>query len=112
MTLRSPFLCDDGPGKTVRSSDRLSLDVAAGVLRWGPADGRRPAMAYAVRPWAPGDTIRFVAETDGTDDDRPATLRETIAAWSDGIEIRRDVRFTDTSIWAMRHVYAFSRRRP
>lgn len=104
------FVYDDGPGKTVRSSDRLALDSTTTALQWGPADGRRPPSTFSVRSLTGGDTIRLVADTEGSDDNRPATIRETISVSLGGIGILKEVRFAGTTRWLFRHEYTLRRR--
>jgi hypothetical protein len=109
-SVRLNFTYDDGPGKTVQSSDRFELAANTTVLRWGPADGGRPPSVFNVRTLSGGDTIRLVAETAGSDDNRPATLRETITISARTISILKEVRFTGASPWLFRHEYMLQRR--
>lgn len=109
-SVRLDFTYDDGPGKTVQSSDALVIDAAARELRWGPSNGSRPATVFVVRSYAAGDTLRLVAEADGMDDERAATLRETVTVWASGLRILKEVRFRDATTWLFRHEYTFTRR--
>lgn len=109
-SVRLDFAYDDGPGKIVRSSDHFELAGNATVLRWGPADGRQPPSVFTVRALSVGDTIRMVAETEGSDDNRPATLRETITISAGGIGILKEVRFSSALPWLFRHGYTLRRR--
>jgi hypothetical protein len=109
-SVRLDFTYDDGPGKTVRSSDRFALAANTTELRWGPADGGRPPSVFKVRSLSGRDTIRLVAESEGSDDNRPATLRETITISAGAVAILKEVRFSSASSWLFRHEYTFRRR--
>ncbi len=109
-SVRLDFTYDDGPGKTVRSSDRFALAANTTELRWGPADGGRPPSVFSVRTLSGRDTIRLVAETEGSDDNRPATLRETITISAGAITILKEVRFSRALPWLFRHEYTLQRR--
>jgi hypothetical protein len=104
------FTYDDGPGKTVRSSDRFALDATMRRLEWGPSDGKRPATLFTVTSQTQTETIQLALESDGMDDNRPARIRESIELRADGMRILKEVRFTGATVWLFRHEYTFARR--
>lgn len=106
------YTYDDGPGKTVRSAERLVLDVGVTAMQWGgPAPDSLAHWTVLVLGDAPGPgTIRFVAQRDGLDDGRPARLRETFTIGRTDLHILKEVREPGT-MFAVRHQYRLKRTR-
>jgi hypothetical protein len=104
------FTYDDGPGKTVRSTDRFSLDLAAHELAWGPAYGKDAPSRFAVQRVL-REPLTLIVEMDGEDDDRNARIRETMTVENGVLRILKEVRFAPTLPWLFRHEYRLQRVR-
>jgi hypothetical protein len=108
--LRLVFTYDDGPGKTEYSYDRLAFDAGGTIMTWDDTAAAKPqafsVKEYRVEPTA--EVIYLVAETEGEDDNKPATLRETITIARDSMRILKTVRPRDGE-FGFRHEYAFRR---
>lgn len=106
------YTYDDGPGKTVRSTERMVLDVTVSTLRWGgPPPDSLAHWTVIVLGDAPGPgTIRFVASRDGLDDGRPARLRETFTIGRTDLHVLKEVREPGT-MFTVRHQYRLKRAR-
>ena len=105
------FAYDDGPGKTVTGGDRFILSADGGTLDWTGVKQQSSEIFHVVRllrSIAAG-TIQLVAEREGQDDDKPATLRETITIAGTELTILKEVRPTGTD-FSFRHVYHFTRQ--
>lgn len=53
--------------------------------------------------------LTFLTESQGRDDDRPATIRIRYTAGPHTFIIQKEVRFSEQDTFMMRHVYAMSR---
>ena len=105
------FTYDDGPGKTVTGGDRFILAADLATLDWTGVKEQSPEIfrvVSLVRNDAAG-TIRLVAEREGQDDDKPATLREKITLGRTELTILKEVRPTGAD-FSFRHVYHFMRQ--
>jgi hypothetical protein len=108
------WVYDDGPGKLLTQTDRFVLTAAGDTLEWGAAADSIPAR-YAVRVFETRDEgrhLRMLLETEGSDDDAPATIRETITASARELRILREVRPAAAGAGAsfgFRHEYVFRR---
>lgn len=103
------FTYDDGPGKTVRGSDRLTLDAAGKTLTWG---GESSTQRYTVQSFEaprPGRALKLVLEGEGTDNDEPATIRETLVVGPNKLQILKETRPSGKSEFAFRHRYDLTR---
>lgn len=58
---------------------------------------------------AEGKTLSFLTEYEGTDDDRPATIRHRYTFGQTDLRIREDVRFSKTDSFMMRNEYRMTR---
>lgn len=108
-SVRLDFVYDDGPGKTVRSSDRFVLNADASALVWGPADGKRPPSTFAVQQISGSAPITLVVEMDGEDDNRKARIRETLIVDASELRILKEVQFAASAPWVFRHEYRLRR---
>ena len=109
LTLR--FTYDDGPGKTVVQTDRLALDASATTLAWG-AEKDTARQRFAVRAMTgppPSQPLRLVLESEGSDDDRPATIRKTIAVAPRLLRILKETRPAGSGEFGFRHRYELTR---
>ncbi len=102
------FEYDDGPGKTVRSSDTFALDAARKMLTWGETNGKRPPSQFAVTSLR-GGPLSLIVEMDGEDDNRRARIRESITVTGTALRVLKEVRFSPDGIWLFRHEYRLSR---
>ena len=109
MNVRLDFVYDDGPGKTVRSSDTFSLNDQAHLLLWGPADGKRVASTFAVQQFSGSNPFRLIVEMNGEDDNRKALIRETLTVDAGELRILKEVQFKADLPWLFRHEYRVSR---
>jgi len=109
MNVRLDFVYDDGPGKTVRSSDSFSLNDRARVLLWGPADGKRVASTFAMQQFSGSSTLTLIVEMTGEDDDKKALIRETITVQAGELRILKEVQFKADAPWLFRHEYLVRR---
>ena len=105
------FTYDDGPGKTVTGGDRFILSADAGTLDWTGVKQASPELFRVVSLERNDEagTIRLVAEREGQDDHKPATLRETITLGRTELTILKEVRPTGSD-FSFRHVYRLMRR--
>jgi hypothetical protein len=105
MILR--FVYDDGPHKTVKSTSRLTLDLAARRLTW--SDEGKPA--------TPGDTFtlteasasgdRLVFYGQAIDDNKPSRVRYTITTAPSSWRILKETT-SDGPAFSFRHEYRFT----
>ena len=105
------FMYDDGPGKTVIGGDRFILSNDLASLDWTGVQQTSPELfrvVSLVRSDEAG-TIQLIAEREGQDDDKPATLRETITLGATSLTILKEVRPTGAD-FSFRHVYHFARK--
>jgi hypothetical protein len=107
--VRLDFVYDDGPGKTVSSSDIFSLNAQARTLVWGPADGKRAPSHFAVQQFSGGDRFTLIVEMNGEDDNKKACIRETLTVDANQLRILKEVQFSADAPWLFRHEYRFSR---
>ena len=105
------FTYDDGPGKTVTGGDRFVLAADAATLDWTGVKEQSPDIFRVVSLLRSDDagTIRLVVELEGQDDNKPATLRETITLGRTELTILKEVRPTGAE-FSFRHVYRFARK--
>lgn len=108
-SVRLDFAYDDGPGKTVRSSDLFSLNAEASTLLWGPANGERAPSTFAVQQISGRDPLTLVVEMNGADDDKKARIRETLTVDANELRILKEVQFKADAPWVFRHEYRFRR---
>jgi hypothetical protein len=103
---RLHFVYDDGPGKTVVEDDRLQLDERLPDARW--RSGTDHVQRYMVQSRSStGNSRTVVLEGEGSDDNRPATIRETMTAGASTLRILKEVRFG--TAFEFRHEYRFTR---
>ncbi len=59
-----------------------------------------------------GGRLRLVVEREGDDNDRPATIRETLTATGDAWTLLKEIRYSGTDRFFERHTYALRRTAP
>jgi hypothetical protein len=108
------YVYDEASGKTVHSTSIFALDDAGRELRWGSrqdAPEKRPLYAVQSLDCRESDvTCRLIVETEGEDDDKPATIRETVIVGGVLLLIIREVRFAGEQDFIQRHAYSLVRR--
>lgn len=100
---------DDGPGKTVKGSDRLTLDAAGKALTWSSGSSTQQFTVRSFEAPRPGRALRLVLEGEGSDDDAPATIRETLVVGLNKLQIFKETRPAGTSEFGFRHRYELTR---
>ncbi len=108
-SVRLDFVYDDGPGKTVRSSDTFALNAMTRALVWGPADGKRAPSIFAVQQYTGRQPLTLIVEMNGDDDNRSARIRETLTVNERELHILKEVQFTANAPWLFRHEYRLRR---
>ena len=108
------FVYDDGPGKLVTEVERFALDGEGRHIEWG-AVSDTIRQVYTVRESRPGDGgrgRRMMLEIQGSDDDAPATIRETVSVTERELRILKEVRPAASGAGArfgFRHEYVLRR---
>lgn len=100
--LQLAFTYDDGPGKTVRSSEQWTFDGV--TLATGKTNA--PLQVSTYRANANGDLV-VVALGDGVENGAPVALRLVVLRRGDALSISRASRLPQQD-WLLRHVYRFT----
>lgn len=103
------YVYDDGPGKIVEDDDRFVANATVSTIAWGGL--KTVAQQYTVRDAAgasPSGRIAIVLQGEGKDDNKPATIRETITISKDSLRILKETRFAGGD-FAFRHEYRMAR---
>lgn len=103
--LRFAFTYDDGPGKTVRSSEQWSFDGVA----LNPGKASEPLQVSLYRGNENGDLI-LVALGSGVENGQAVELRLVVLRRGDTLTISRSSRLPEQE-WLLRHVYRLTARR-
>lgn len=100
---------DDGPGKTVRSRDRVTIDASAATYRVQNSDGTYDA-TFAINGLAGfgkgSDTVVLIGK--GTENDAPVDLRITLSVTPKQITMERESRKAGEE-WMFRNRYVLTR---
>jgi len=101
---------DDGPGKTVTSDDRFILSADGATLDWTGTKEKTPEIfrVLVLSRDVSTQEIRLVGEWEGADDNKPATIRETITLAASALTVLKEVRFTGGT-YSFRHEYRMTR---
>lgn len=105
------FTYDDGPGKTVNDTDRFTLDASGDGVTWGALSEKMPQRFVVKALIATAGITTLTLEGEGSDDDRPASIRETLTVGPDSLQILKEVR-PKGGAFAFRHVYELKREPP
>ena len=97
--LRADYVYDDGPGKTVRSTEQWSLDGGTMML-----DGT-PARVTAYRAGSGAD-ITLEVEGSGEENKQPVAMRTLLNRTGAALTITRLTQLPGQP-WLTRHVYRF-----
>ncbi|MEO7772788.1 MAG: hypothetical protein ABIX19_17310 [Gemmatimonadaceae bacterium] len=99
---------DDGPGKTVVSDDRFVIADDMRSFDWTGVKDTVPEVFRMISVTQDGGTIRMVGERDGSDNDAPATLRETFTITVRELVVVKEVRPAGGT-FSFRHTYRMTR---
>jgi uncharacterized membrane protein YphA (DoxX/SURF4 family) len=91
-------------GGLVKGFDRLRFRPDGRGIEW---DGL--AMQLTGRQPLPGGGLQLTLVGEGSDDNRPATIRRTVQLAARRCLVRKDVRFAPDTTFRRRHEYQFSR---
>jgi hypothetical protein len=101
--LRGDYVYDDGPGKTVRSSEQWSLAPDGSTLTL--ATGGTPARVTTYRAGTGADVTLEVAGS-GEENKQPVAMRTLVERTGDALTITRLTQLPGQP-WLTRHVYRF-----
>ncbi len=102
------FTFEDGPNKIVKDTLDVAVDSASSHATI--TDSGNPASAYDVSGLDQfNKTGEIILTKDGTDNDKPAKIRETIKLAKDKFDYLREVEPNGATSFAFRHEYVFSR---
>lgn len=105
--LQYAYVYDDGPGKIVKSTERITVDVNAATYRVQNNDGYDATFAIAgLQDF--GKTRTLVLSGKGTENDAPVELRVTLAATGSELTILRESKLAGGE-WLFRNRYSFRR---
>jgi len=108
--LSEHFIYDDGPAKTVDSTDTVTLDPAAGL--YTETSAGKAAQVYKVTGYDKLKSGRgeLVLSGAGTDNDKPAEIRMTLTIRRNLLTWTEETRPAGSSeAFAFRHAYRFTR---
>ena len=103
--LRLAFTYDDGPGKTVRSSEQWTFDGT--TLQMGAASA--PLQVSNYRSNERGDLV-LIAFGNGIENGVPVEVRQIVLRQGDTLQISRASRLPQQA-WLLRHAYRLTVRR-
>ena len=109
--LEFAYVYDDGPGKTVRSRERVTIDAGKGTWRVQNSDGTydNTFAAQGLAAFGPaGGTLELMGK--GTENNEPVDLRITITATGGSFTMLRESRRAGTE-FQFRNQYKFSKAR-
>ncbi len=108
-SLALAYTFDDGNGKIVREHEIVHIDsVAATYVVTNEDKSSDPYSIASVNPFDVAGKTQVVLLGHGTDNDRPAEVRETLTITPKAMTMLREVRAAGGE-YLFRHRYAFSR---
>ena len=107
--LELAYTYDDGPGKTVRSVERITIGAGRATYRIQNGDGTYDATfaADGLRAFS-GAAGTVVLNGKGTENDQPVDLRITIVVSAGTFSMLRESRLSGSD-WRFRNQYQFTR---
>ena len=106
--LEFAYTYDDGPGKTVTSRDRITIDAAAGTYRIQNDENYDATFVVnGLQAYSPSSPQVVLIGT-GTENDKPVELRITITATPTALTILRESRLPGED-WRFRNQYRLTR---
>ncbi|MBY0556715.1 MAG: hypothetical protein K2P77_05895 [Burkholderiaceae bacterium] len=103
--LQASFSYDDGPGKTVRSTQTWQLDASGQQLR---IDGNEQPQVVVESRAGPGLDLILATQQDGEDNGQSVQVRTVLTRRGDTITLSRLTRLPGQP-WLMRHAYHLDR---
>jgi hypothetical protein len=106
--LEFAYTYDDGPGKTVTSRDRISIDAAAGTYRIQNDENYDATfIVTGLQAYSPSSP-QVVLMGTGTENDKPVELRITITVTTTALTMLRESRLPGED-WRFRNQYRLTR---
>lgn len=102
------YVYDDGPGKIVEDDDRFAANAAMSRVLWGGPTSNSPQEFTVSALAGTNAPIAVVLQGEGMDDNKPATIRETITIARDTLRILKETRVAGGQ-FAFRHGYVMHR---
>jgi len=102
--LRLAFIYDDGPGKTVRSTEQWALGADGATLQMGKDDVPMRVSVYRSKDNA---DVALVALGTGVENGVPVELRSVILRRGQALSFSKASRLPQQA-WLLRHVYRFT----
>src|SRR5690349_7131768 len=103
--LEYAYVYDDGPGKTVRSTERVTIDTAASTYRVQNDEGYDATFAMTNGPAANEGTATFILNGTGTENDAPVDLKITVTVSSRTLTMLRESKRAGED-WNFRNRYS------
>ena len=105
------FTYDDGPGKTVTGEDHFTLSADGKTLDWTGVKEKTPEIftVLSLRRDAATRTITLVGAFEGDDNNKPATIHETLTIGPSELTILKEVRPTGGE-FSFRHLYRMKKQ--
>lgn len=105
------FTYDDGPGKTVTGEDHFTLSADGKTLDWTGVKEKTPEIFTVLSLTRDAATriITLVAEFEGDDNNKPATIHETLTIGPSELTMLKEVRPTG-GVFSFRHVYRLKKQ--
>ena len=107
-TLEYAYVYDDGPGKVVTSTERVSIDSAAATYRVQNAEGYDATFTMASADEFGAQSNTIVLTGKGTENDAVVDLRITVTVTSAELVMLRESRRAGED-WLFRNRYALKR---
>lgn len=104
------WVYDDGPGKTVIEDDRFVMSADGRTVDWtGLKDKEATIFTVTSQTRAADGSLVITMERDGTDDNKPARIRDTITLRLSAFTLLKEVRFGAGEPFTFRHEYRMTR---
>lgn len=104
------YTYDDGPGKTVRSQDRITIDNDRSTYRVQASEGNYDAtFSITDRVTASGNMLSFTLVGKGEENGAAVDLRMRYVLTPSTLQVVRESRLPGGD-WLFRHEYRLSRR--
>jgi len=101
--LRGDYVYDDGPGKTVKSSEQWSLAPDGATLSTDATGAPARVTSYRV---GDGNDVTLEAEGQGIENKQPVAVRTRLERHGDALTITRLTQLPGQP-WLVRHIYRF-----
>ena len=98
------FDYEESSKRHVFGTDTLSFAADGTRVRWDNTD-----FVLLSKQWLPGQTLQFVLEGQGRDDNRAATLRKTVTLGPQQFVVKKEVRYALGTAFLQRNQYVLGR---